>query len=144
MLHTITTSTHPLLEWIKDDPVRPEIPVEFRVARGRFVLALGEEQPEAIVCVSLHSAVPRTVEELRETSESPSVAIFYTIWSYAAGAGRTLLMSAVEAIRQQHPGVSRFVTLSPKTETARRFHLRNGAIVLSENESTVNYEYTIV
>lgn len=144
MLHTITTIDHQLLHYVKDDPVRPEIPPEFRVARGRFVLALGEHSPQAIVCVSLHSAVPRSVEELNETSDAPCVAIFYTIWSYVSGAGRTLLLTAVEAIRQQHPTVTRFVTLSPKTEMAKRFHLKNGAIVLSENPDTVNYEYSAI
>jgi hypothetical protein len=37
--------------------------------------------------------------------------------------------------------IKRFVTLSPKTEMAKRFHLKNGAIVFRENEETVNYEY---
>jgi hypothetical protein len=145
MLHTITTSDDPLLIHIADDPVRPEIPREFRVERGRFVLALAEttEQPQAIVCVSLHNTVPTTVDELHATSESPTVAIFYTIWSYAPGAGRALLMSAVSSIRERHPTITRFVTLSPKTEMARKFHLKNGAIVLQENEQTTNYEYVI-
>jgi hypothetical protein len=34
------------------------------------------------------------------------------------------------------------VTLSPKTEMARRFHLKNGAIIFRENIETINYEYT--
>jgi hypothetical protein len=33
------------------------------------------------------------------------------------------------------------VTLSPKTEMARRFHLKNGAGVYRENSTTVNYIY---
>jgi hypothetical protein len=33
------------------------------------------------------------------------------------------------------------VTLSPKTNLARRFHLKNGAIVFRENIDTTNYEY---
>ena len=37
--------------------------------------------------------------------------------------------------------VKRFVTLSPCTEMARKFHLQNGAIELRQNEWTVNYEY---
>ena len=37
--------------------------------------------------------------------------------------------------------LKRFVTLSPKTELAKRFHLKNGAIVYRENDETVNYEY---
>jgi hypothetical protein len=33
------------------------------------------------------------------------------------------------------------VTLSPKTEMARKFHLKNGAEVFRENPDTVNYLY---
>jgi hypothetical protein len=33
------------------------------------------------------------------------------------------------------------VTLSPKTEMARKFHTSNGAKTLKENDETVNYEY---
>jgi hypothetical protein len=33
------------------------------------------------------------------------------------------------------------VTLSPKTEMARRFHLKNGASELRENSNTINYIY---
>lgn len=142
MLHTITDITHPLLSWIKDDPVRPEIPLEYRVSSGRAVFALdGGERPAAIVCVSYHDRVPTSVRELDQTSEIPTTAIFYTIWSYTAGSGRVLLQQAVDAIRQARPTVTRFVTLSPPTETARRFHLKNGASVLQTNETTVNYEY---
>jgi hypothetical protein len=50
----------------------------------------------------------------------------------------------VDEIRRQFPTVTRFVTLSPKTEMARRFHIKNGAHVLKENDSTVNYEYILV
>jgi hypothetical protein len=52
-----------------------------------------------------------------------------------------LLAAAVHGIKEQYPSVTRFVTLSPKTNMARRFHLKNGAIVFRENDDTVNYEY---
>jgi hypothetical protein len=52
------------------------------------------------------------------------------------------LIAAVKGIQRDYPSVTRFVTLSPKTDVARRFHLRNGAIVFRENVDTVNYEYT--
>ena len=35
MLHFIKDITHKLLEFIKDDPVRPEISADFRVSNGR-------------------------------------------------------------------------------------------------------------
>jgi hypothetical protein len=69
------------------------------------------------------------------------VAVFYTIWSYRPGAGRDLILNAVNYIKNNKPNISRFVTLSPPTEMARRFHLKNGAHVFRENAETVNYEY---
>jgi hypothetical protein len=33
------------------------------------------------------------------------------------------------------------VTLSPKTEMARRFHHKNGATTYRENADSVNYQY---
>ena len=141
MLNFIKDITDPVLEYIKDDPVRPEIPREFRVSGNRFVSVLMEEQPRAMVCVSLHDFVPRTVEDLAQDAEAPTTAIFYTIWSYAPGAATELLFQTVALIKQRYPGVTRFVTLSPKTDMARKFHLKNGAFVLQENDTTINYEY---
>ena len=144
MLSIITEKTNPMLEYIKDDPVRPEIPAEFRVTGKRFVSALVDVTPRAILCVSLHDFVPSMVEELDRDTENPDIAIFYTIWSYAPGAGVELLRETVNTIRRQNPKITRFVTLSPKTEMARKFHLKNGATVMRENENTVNYEYLLV
>jgi hypothetical protein len=143
MLHFITDLTHKLLSFIKDDPVRPEIPTDFRVSDGRMVAALSdnEDDPDAMVCVSFHDFVPAGVDDLHNVSQVPTTAVFYTIWSYKAGKGQELLFRAVKGIQEQYPSVTRFVTLSPKTNMARRFHLKNGAIVFRENLETVNYEY---
>ena len=142
MLHFIKDLTDKFLEFIKDDPVRPEISKDFRVSDGRMVAALvDEEQPEAMVCVSFHDFVPQDVNDLNNVHSLPTTAVFYTIWSYKAGKGRELLIQAVREIQKSHPSVTRFVTLSPKTDVARRFHLKNGAIVFRENLDTVNYEY---
>lgn len=142
MLTFITNPIHQLLQFIKDDPVRPDIPAEFRVSNGRTVVALAQEdKPSAMVCVSFHDFVPESVEDLDKVTEMPTTAVFYTIWSYKPGAGRELLVKAVEEIKQRHPSVNRFVTLSPKTEMAKRFHLKNGAFIFRENSDTVNYEY---
>jgi len=78
---------------------------------------------------------------LFEKCSNPNVAVFYTIWSYAPGAGRKLIFDAVSHIKENNEHIKRFVTLSPKTELAKRFHLKNGAIVYRENDETVNYEY---
>lgn len=143
MLHFIKDLTDKLLEFIKDDPVRPEIPTDFRVSDGRMVAALVEEEkPDAMVCVSFHDFVPENTNDLKTTAIVPTTAVFYTIWSYKNGKGQQLLIEAVKGIQRDYPSVTRFVTLSPKTEMARRFHLRNGAIVFRENLDTINYEYT--
>jgi hypothetical protein len=141
MLSIINETSHPLLEYIKDDPVRPELSREFRVTDNRFVTALVETDPKAMLCVSLHNFVPTTVEELQQSSRDPSVAIFYTIWSYSPGAAVQLLRETVGYLRQTYPNIKRLVTLSPPTPMAKRFHLKNGAQVFRINETTVNYEY---
>jgi hypothetical protein len=144
MLHLITTLTDNLLTYIKDDPVRPDIPAEFRVQPNRFVAALVEnERPTSIVCVSLHDFVPESVQDLQRTVEQPDTAVFYTIWSYKPGSGADLIRTLVPKIREVFPSVTNFVTLSPKTDLARKFHLRNGAIVFRENPDTVNYLYSL-
>ena len=144
MLSFIRELTDPLLDYLKDDPVRPEISREFRVSGQRFVSALVDETPKAMVCVSLHDFVPENVEGLEKDSDEANTAIFYTIWSYAPGAASELLFATVDEIRARFPTVTRFVTLSPKTKMARRFHIKNGAHVLRENNDTINYEYIIV
>jgi hypothetical protein len=142
MLSFISDLANPLLDYIKDDPVRPELPKEFRVGKNKFVSALVGEIPRAMVCVSLHDFIPQDVDDLIIETDNPTTAIFYTIWSYAPGAGRELLQETVAEIQKQFPTIQRFVTLSPKTEMAKRFHLKNGADVYRENTNTVNYEYT--
>ena len=145
MLTFIRDISNVLLSFIKDDPVRPEIPTDYRVSNGRMVAALVEEEkpekPEAMVCVSFHDFVPTDIKGLDNTTQVPTTAVFYTIWSYKAGKGAELLVQAVREIQREYPSVTRFVTLSPKTELARRFHLKNGPIVFRENLDTVNYEY---
>ena len=143
MLRIITDISDPLLDLLKDDPVRPEIPREFRVTQHRFVAALVGDQPRAVVCVSLKQDVPASVSDLDGDCESPTTAVFYTIWSYASGAASQLLFDTVAAIQTHWPTVTRFVTLSPKTDMAHRFHTKNGALVLRENTDTINYEYII-
>jgi hypothetical protein len=85
--------------------------------------------------------IPKTVEDLADTVVNTNTAVFYTIWSYAQGAGRRLIEEAQAKIKLERPEVTTYVTLSPKTEMARRFHLKNGAEVFQENETTVNYLY---
>ena len=44
-------------------------------------------------------------------------------------------------IEDNNPEITEFVTYSPKTEMARKFHLKNGASTYRENEDSVNYKY---
>jgi hypothetical protein len=143
MLHLITSPQDRLLSFVKDDPVRPEIPVEFRIQDNRFIATLlVEDQPAAMVCISLHDFVPQCVEDLATTSSQPTTAAFYTIWSYRPGSGAELLRRVLPELKDRYPTLTTFVTLSPKTEMARRFHLKNGAVVFRENTDTINYDYT--
>lgn len=143
MLHIIQDLSDNLLNLIKDDPVRPEIPLEQRVnANSRiFVLKDEENRPLAVTCVKFLERVPSSVDELAEAAVNTNTAVFYTIWSYAAGAGRKLIQEAQAEIKKEHPEVDTYVTLSPKTEMARKFHLNNGAEVHRENADSVNYMY---
>lgn len=142
MLHTFTTITEEIVNLLKDDPVRPEIPVDRRINSNSRIYVLKEgEKTQAVTCVKFLTGVPSAVEELVDAVESATTAVFYTIWSYTAGAGRTLIQEAQKSIEAEFPGIETYVTLSPKTEMARRFHLKNGAGVYRENPDTINYIY---
>ena len=140
MLKIINSITDPLIDLVKDDPVRPSIPTAARVHDHAEILVLIEDdRPAAVVCVAYLDQVPVNETELGKTGEN--VAAFYTIWSYAPGAGRRLSRAARIHIATNRPDIKSYVTLSPKTEMARKFHLSNGAMVLADNETSVNYQY---
>jgi len=143
MLEKITELTEELLRLLKDDPVRPDIPADFRVDDHGSVFVLKNEQgePLAVTCVKFLAGIPETVEDLHTLARDSTTAVFYTIWSYAGGAGRELIEQAQKDIKTQMPAVDTFVTLSPKTEMARKFHLKNGAEIYRTNPDTVNYLY---
>jgi hypothetical protein len=144
MLHIITDIRDNLMNLIKDDPVRPELPADFRVNSNSKIFVLQDDetqQPLAVTCVKFLNQIPHNVDELAELTVNTNTAVFYTIWSYAAGAGRRLIEEAQQEIQKQQPEIDTYVTLSPKTEMARRFHLKNGAEVFRENAETVNYLY---
>jgi hypothetical protein len=139
MLHLITSLQDPLIHLLKDDPVRPSIPSASRVHDHATIFVLVKDnEPQAVTCVAYLEAVPTTEGELGQVGHN--VAAFYTIWSYHSGAGRALIREA-QAWIKSNTKISRYVTLSPKTEMARKFHINNGAVTLQENPETVNYEY---
>ena len=143
MLHLIESLTDKFFELIYQDPVRPNVPHVDRIGANKdiFVFRDEDDKVKAITCVSYQSNIPTKESELFETTDDPSIAVFYTIWSYVPGAGRALIFDAVRHIKETRPEITRFITLSPKTEMAKRFHTKNGAGVYRENDETVNYEY---
>lgn len=144
MLHVITDLKDNLLKLLKDDPVRPEIPAEERVNDNSRIYVLLDEntqEPLAVTCVKFLEKIPASVEELADAAVNTSTAVFYTIWSYGAGAGKELLLKTQASIKEERPEIDTYVTLSPKTEMARRFHHKNGAKTFRENNDTVNYKY---
>jgi hypothetical protein len=127
---------------LRDDPVRPKISPKRRVqGKNRSVYAWVEDkQICAIVCVTHEALIPTTEKELFKTDwEWPSKAVLYSVWSYKKGSASKLVRALVKKIQKRSGW--RIVTMSPKTDMARDFHLRNGASLLQENETTVNYEY---
>ena len=132
-----------------DDPVRPHLTEEFRLSNNRLGLALIDNHScKAAVCIAISNEVPTNEIELDEfssdkTNFEKSIAIFYTIWSYDKGCGRKMLFNAVDWLQKNRPEIKRFVTLSPKNDMARNFHLKNGAKELSVNSDSLNFEYFI-
>jgi hypothetical protein len=141
-LHRIRDITDPLVRLIKDDPVRPHIPLEQRINEAAEILILkAGDEILAATCMQWLKGVPETEEDLISMDKDKEVAVFYTIWSYAPGAGATLLQRAAEWLKKDYENLKGIVTLSPQTPMARRFHLKNGARIRKENATTINYEY---
>ena len=145
MLQKINRIDSWIEEIIKDDPVRPEIPIDHRINETAEIYALWDPTGlGAVTCVSYTDGIPASVEEMYSLgSPFPDTAVFYTIWSYAPGAGRELINQAAHGVQNQHSSIKNIVTLSPKTEMAERFHLKNGAWRYRENNDTINYAYQL-
>ena len=132
---------------VEDDPVRPNISYAFRTSVDKDFFVYENEltgDAAACICVSYNDQVPTNMSELVEFPDFADVsriAVFYTVWSYEKGAGREIVFKTVDWIKENKPHILRFVTLSPKTKMAERFHLRNGAVLLAENKESNNFEY---
>ena len=141
-LYHLRSKEDPLTRVVKDDPVRPHIPLEQRINEAAEILILrAGEEILAATCLQWLKDIPTSEEDLINMDKTKQTAVFYTIWSYAPGAGAELIKKAAEWIKGEHKDVENIVTLSPQTAMARRFHLKNGAQVHKENETTVNYIY---
>jgi len=142
MLKRVTNLTYGIAEELKKDPVRPNITPSMRIGKNKdiFYELSDEGNIDAVVCVTYTNDVPTAESNLFDMPGN-DIAIFYSVWSNRAGAGRKIIFDAVNVISKESRDVQRYVTLSPKTQMAERFHTRNGATVFKTNEDTVNYEY---
>lgn len=139
-----------------EDPVRPELSLEFRQAYGRKVYGLKDEEGDiaAVMCFAFTHDVPKTVEEMDRMSKDAAmqaihragvqgdIAIAYTVWAKKKGGGRAIVNEVYKMIKESNH-LNRLVTLSPLTDMARNFHLKNGAKELQVNDTTQNFEYDI-
>ncbi len=131
--------------WSTGDPVRPELNVKFKTAAGRTVYGLKTSTGEyvAFCCVARTIDVPKDIMELSEmTSGIGTILVPYTVWSLRRGAGKTIIKKLLSSVRE-HSLATRVVTLSPTTDMARRFHLKNGAEEISTNIASANFEYPV-
>jgi len=127
---------------LKDDPVRPHISKADRLSDGRQVFVLENDgRIAAVICVAYTNAIPKDEFELAAYNAfDGSCAIFYTVWSYEKGAGREII-ERVSNHLMKRGWIKRYVTLSPLTEMAEKFHLRNGAELIYRGETCQNFEY---
>jgi len=143
MIYEIKNEQDPYSRYILEDPVRAHLPMTERFGRNRHVFALVEENAvTAIVCCKLCNGIPASEQDLLiNNCANPNTIVFYTIWSYRPGAGQQLITEGLKLAKSKFSFVDKYMTLSPPTEMARRFHLKNGASVYRINHDTVNYEY---
>ena len=131
----LKTVTMPNEVRLEDDPVRKGYSYDFRTTDGRQIFTIPNK---AVVCIANTNKVPKTMKQLIRYSspKATECTIFYTVWSYGGGYGRLILNYLLPILN-----TNRYVTLSPKTEMAVRFHTRNGAKMISDNRESYNFEY---
>ena len=90
------------------------------------------------MCFAFTDEVPKTVEEMDVLSYDSamqathragvqgSIAIAYTVWAKKKGGGRAIVNEVYKMVKKSNH-LNRLVTLSPLTDMARNFHLKNGA-----------------
>ena len=165
---TVKNKIENLFDWIKgaelvelnscnvdEDPVRPELDVKFRTSYGRKIFGVKyKKEICAIMCFGYTNEIPKNVKELDLMTKDAhlqstlrdknvgKIAIAYTVWSKKKGGGKLIVKEVFKKIKRSNH-LNRLVTLSPLTDMARNFHLRNGAIELQINKESQNFEYKI-
>ena len=153
-------------EWIKgaeivnlkscntdEDPIRTELDNEFRTSFGRKIYGVKYKgEIHAVMCFAFTNEIPKDVKELDLLSKDAflqsatrdqkvgKIAIAYTVWSKKKGGGKLIVKEVYKKIKKSNH-LNRLVTLSPLTEMAKKFHLRNKAKLFRVNETTQNFEY---
>ncbi len=141
---------------ISKDPVRPELDNIFRTSYGRKIYGVKyKNEIHAIMCFAFTNNIPKTVKELDLMSQDAflqsanrdqkigKIAIAYTVWSTKKGGGKLIVKEVFKMIKKSNH-LNRLITLSPLTEMARNFHLKNGAEEVQVNDETQNFEYKII
>ena len=141
---------------INEDPVRPDLDVKFRTSYGRKIFGVKyKNEICAIMCFGFTNEIPKTINEFDLMTKDAhlqsiswrkenvgKIAIAYTIWSKKKGGGKLIVKEVFKKIKKSNH-LDRLVTLSPLTDMARNFHLRNGAKELQINKESQNFEYQI-
>ncbi|MAV55982.1 MAG: hypothetical protein CMI79_00400 [Candidatus Pelagibacter sp.] len=141
---------------INEDPVRPDLDVKFRTSYGRKIFGVKyKNEICAIMCFGFTNEIPKTINEFDLMTKDAhlqsiswrkenvgKIAIAYTIWSKKKGGGKLIVKKVFKKIKKSNH-LDRLVTLSPLTDMARNFHLRNGAKELQINKESQNFEYQI-
>ena len=138
---------------INEDPVRPELNNSFRTSYGRKIYGVKyKNEIYAVMCFAFTNKIPKTVKELDLYSKDAflqsalrdqkigKIAIAYTVWSKKKGGGKLIVKEVFKMIKKSNH-LNRLITLSPLTEMATNFHLRNKAKLIQVNETTQNFEY---
>ena len=133
---------------VSNDPVRPELDLEWRKSFDRKIFGLeSNNKIEAVMCLAFTNDVPHTVRELdlmskiNKYEQNADTVIAYTVWSNKKGAGKKIMEEALQYARIN--GFRRIVTLSPLTPMATHYHIKNGAKLIGLNPTTQNFEYSL-
>jgi len=125
-------------EVLDNDPVRPHIN---KIDVGKQVYVL--DDLSAVICVCYCTQVPTTEQELEQyRDDNGSILVAYTVWSNEQGAGRKIVVGLQELAKTKL-NVNKLVTLSPLTDMATKFHIKNGAKLIEKSTTCQNFEYEV-
>ena len=166
---TLSKNFDNFFEWVKgaelvelkscntdEDPVRPELSNKFRTGYGRKIFGVKfKGEIYAVMCFAYTNEIPKSVVELEKMSHDAylqsalrdqnigKIAIAYTVWSKKKGGGKLIVKEVFKKIKKSNH-LNRLITLSPLTEMATNFHIKNGATLVQINETTQNFEYQVI